>query len=120
VCGGSAQLSVIAEESDASMGDSPRRLVCARCAGWWSFPGDTCPQCGEPDPRRATGFVAHGHPAVRIDGCATCHGYIKTFDLREQEARNVVPLVDDIATVSLDLWAQEQGLHRASPSVAGV
>jgi FdhE protein len=120
VCGGTAQVSVIAEESGEFMGGSPRRLVCARCAAWWSFPRATCLQCGEHDPRLVTGFVARGRRAVRIDGCEACHGYVKTFDLREPDARDIVPLVDDVATLSLDLWAQEQGFHRANGSLAGV
>jgi FdhE protein len=120
VCDGPPQVSVIAEESGEFLGGSPRHLVCARCAGWWSFPRATCPGCGEHDPCRMSSFVAPDQPAVRIDGCAACHAYMKTFDLRGLRAREVVPLVDDVATTSLDVWAQTHGFGQVSPSLAGM
>jgi FdhE protein len=119
LCGAPAQASVIAEESGEFMGGSPRNLVCARCATWWSFPRATCPICGQDDPRSVSGFLRPDNRVVRIDGCETCHGYVKTFDLRQVGARDVVPLVDDVATLSLDLWAQEHGFERASVSFSG-
>ena len=119
-CGGPAQLSVIAEESGEFMGGSPRSLVCGRCAGWWPFPRAVCPWCSEADPNRLPSFVPDQRRAVRIDGCETCGHYVKTFDLREAGSGELVPLVDDVATVSLDLWAHDQGLSRPLVSFAGV
>lgn len=119
-CGGMPQVSVIAERPGDFLGGSPRSLVCGRCASWWSFPRATCADCGEDNPERLAPHVAQGLGWVRIDGCQTCSGYSKTFDLREDGARDVVPLVDDVASVSLDLWAHSQGLRRATRSVAGV
>ncbi len=119
-CGGPAQTSVIAEESGEFLGGSPRSLVCARCATWWSYPRATCPVCGEDDPRRVTPFVQSDDRRLRIDACQTCRRYVKTFDLRETGAAAIVPLVDDVASMALDLWAREQGFERASSSFAGV
>jgi formate dehydrogenase maturation protein FdhE len=119
-CGGPPQLSVIAEESGEFMGGSPRSLVCGRCAGWWTFPRAICTWCGEADPNRLPSFVPEERRAVRIDGCETCSSYVKTFDLREAGGVELVPLVDDVATVSLDLWAHDQGLARQLVSFAGV
>ncbi|HEV7535493.1 MAG TPA: formate dehydrogenase accessory protein FdhE, partial [Acidimicrobiia bacterium] len=101
-CGGLAQASVIAEESGEFMGGSPRSLVCGRCAGWWTFPRAICTWCSEADPRRLPSFVPDERRAVRIDGCETCSSYAKTFDLREAGGAELVPLVDDVATVALD------------------
>jgi formate dehydrogenase accessory protein FdhE len=120
LCGSAPQVSVIAEESGEFMGGSPRSLVCARCATWWAFPRITCPLCGEDDPRHLTPFVRTDDRTVRIDCCATCHGYVKTFDLRQAGAHEVVPLVDDVATMALDLWANQRGFDRATFSFAGV
>jgi FdhE protein len=111
---------VIAEESGEFLGGSPRSLVCARCATWWSYPRATCPACGEDDPTRVTPFVQSDDRRIRIDACHTCHRYVKTFDLRETGAGAVVPLVDDVATMALDLWARERGFERPSSSLAGV
>jgi len=119
-CGGPAQASVIAEESGEFMGGSPRSLVCGRCAGWWTFPRAMCTWCGEADPRRLPSYIPDERKAVRIDGCETCSSYVKTFDLREAGGIELVPLVDDVATVSLDLWANDQGLTRHLVSFAGV
>lgn len=118
-CGGLPQVSVIAPESGGFMEGSPRALVCGRCAGWWAFPRATCAWCGEDDPRKLAPYVPEEGPA-RLDTCETCSAYVKTFDLRRPGAATVVPLVDDVATVSLDLWAREQGLHRPVVSLAGV
>jgi FdhE protein len=112
-------VSVIAEESGEFMGGSPRSLVCTRCASWWSFPRAICALCGQDDPRSMSGFLVPGNRVVRVDCCETCHGYVKTFDLRQAGAAEVVPLVDDVATLHLDLWARDRGFNRASLSLAG-
>lgn len=119
-CGGPPQVSVIAEESGEFMGGAPRSLICGRCAGRWPFPRATCVVCGEDDSRRLSGWTADAWPVIRIDACDTCRTYIKTFDLRRPGGRDVVPLVDDVASASIDLWATGQGLHRPVRSLAGV
>jgi FdhE protein len=111
---------VIAEESGEFMAGSPRSLICSRCAGWWPFPRATCVACGETDSRRIGGWTAGGWPTIRIEACDTCRAYIKTFDLRQPGGRDVVPLVDDVASAALDLWAADQGLQRPVRSLAGV
>lgn len=119
-CGGLPQVSVIREESGEFMAGSPRYLVCGRCALWWSFARATCPWCGEDDSRRIGSFSPEGERLVRIDACDTCRAYVKTFDLRERGGKDVVPLVDDVATLTLDVWAHEKGLQRSGVSLAGV
>ncbi len=120
VCRGLPQVSAIVEESGEFMQGSPRYLICSRCAYWWRFARATCPTCGEHDPKQLGSFRADAWPWARIDSCQTCSSYVKTFDLREQGARAVVPLIDDLATVALDLWARERDLRRRAPSFAGV
>jgi formate dehydrogenase accessory protein FdhE len=119
-CGGPPQVSVIREESGEFMAGSPRNLVCGRCAYWWSFARATCPWCGEDDSRRLGAYSPEGDRSVRIDACDTCRAYVKTFDLREKGGIDVVPLVDDVATLTLDVWAHEKGLQRSGVSLAGV
>jgi FdhE protein len=65
-------------------------------------------------------YVAEGFSGVRLDVCGSCRGYIKTFDLREAGQADVVPLVDDVASLTLDVWAREVGLTRPGMSLAGV
>lgn len=119
-CGGPPQVSVIREESGEFMAGSPRYLVCGRCALWWSFARATCPWCGEDDSRRVGSFSPEGKRLVRIDACDACRAYVKTFDLREPGGKDIVPLVDDVATLTLDVWAHEKGLQRPGVSLAGV
>jgi hypothetical protein len=119
-CGGLAQVSVIAPDTGEFMGGSPRSLVCGRCAGHWTYPRALCTWCSEADPRRLPSFMRDERRSVRIDGCETCGSYVKTFDLREAGGVELVPLVDDVATVALDLWASDQGLVRPLVSFAGV
>jgi hypothetical protein len=119
-CGGGPQASAIAEESGEFMAGSPRSLVCGRCATWWSYPRVTCATCGEEDPRLVEGYLTQDRRWVRVDTCATCRSYIKTFDLRQPGAVHVIPLVDDIATLTLDVWAQHHGYSRPTTSLAGV
>ena len=120
VCGGPPQVSVIAEQSGEFMAGSPRWLVCSRCATWWAFARAVCPACGEDDSRRLAAYDVENLAPARIDACDVCRAYIKSFDLRRPGGRDVVPLVDDVATLALDLWAHERGLHRTTRSLAGV
>jgi hypothetical protein len=119
-CGDVPQASVIVEESGAFLQGAPRYLVCGRCATWWAFARAKCPSCGEDDSRRLGPYVAEQWRWARVDACDTCHAYTKTFDLREADAKDVVPLVDDVATLALDVWAHEMGFHRPALSLAGV
>lgn len=120
LCGGLPQVSVISERPGDLLGGAPRSLVCGRCTTWWAFSRVTCPSCGEDNPDRIGNHLVDGLGWVRIDGCDTCGGYIKTFDLREDASREVVPLVDDVASLTLDVWATSRGLSRPVRSLAGV
>ena len=55
---------------------------------------------------------------MRIEACESCHRYLKSIDLT-LDARPV-PEVDDLVSVVLDLWAQEQGFTRIEPGIAGL
>jgi formate dehydrogenase maturation protein FdhE len=46
------------------------------------------------------------------------HRYIKAIDLTLDG--RVIPEVDDLCSLSLDLWEGEQGYERLEPSLAGV
>lgn len=92
-----------------------RALVCSRCGVEWRVRRLTCTSCGETESDRLRIHTAEGLPHVRIDECETCRHYIKTVDLRRRG--DAVPVVDEIASVELDLWAGEQGLTKAAPNL---
>ena len=117
ICGGLPKLSVIAEESGEFMRGAARYLICGRCATAWGFARATCPNCREHHPQRLGVFTNERWPWARVDSCETCKTYIKTFDLRLPGSREVAPLVDDVATLTLDLWAIDHGLHAQGSSL---
>lgn len=115
-CGG---LPWIAARRDASAMEGARRMLgCALCGGDWLFGRILCPSCFEGDPVKLPSFQSDTHPNVRIEACETCHRYVKSLDLSE-DARPI-PEVDDLVSLSMDLWAAEQGFERIEPGLAGI
>ena len=72
----------------------------------------------EEDPRTLPSFRSETYPAVRIEACETCRRYVKSIDLTV-DAR-AIPEVDDLVSLGMDLWAQEQGFARIEPGLAGI
>jgi FdhE protein len=115
LCGWPPQVSRLEDERDA-LGN--RRLVCALCATAWTFPRATCPACGVSGDQGLEFHVDEGLAHVRVEACKTCRCYLKSVDLRVVGVAE--PLVDDLATPELDLWASEQGLEKIAPNVLGL
>jgi FdhE protein len=115
-CGGPPAIAL--RRDGAEMEGSRRFLGCALCGGEWHFRRILCPACFEEDPYKLPAFRAETHASVRIEACETCRRYVKSIDLSE-DARPI-PEVDDLASLSMDLWAAEQGLARIEPGLAGV
>jgi formate dehydrogenase accessory protein FdhE len=113
-CGWPPQVSMLADEP-ATQGN--RRLVCAFCAADWIFPRSVCPACGVSGDEGLEFHVDNRLPHVRVEACKTCRGYLKSVDLRVIGIAE--PLVDDLATPELDLWAIEQGLEKIVQNVLG-
>jgi FdhE protein len=95
-----------------------RYLCCSTCGGEWPFLRIRCPSCGEADPEKLPFFHDEARPQARVEACETCKRYVKSIDL-SVDARPI-PEIDDLLTLSLDLWAQEQGYERIEPGLAGV
>ena len=114
-CGGPPQVAVIRDLPDAV---GRRSLTCSMCATEWRFRRLTCPHCGETDADKLPVHTAESIAHVRVDACTTCSRYIKTVDLRKNGT--AVPLVDELAAVELDIWAQEQGLTKLRANVLGL
>ena len=95
-----------------------RSLLCAVCLHEWACLRIVCPVCGEEEFDKLPVYTAEQLTHVRIDACDRCHRYIKTVDLSKDGL--AVPCVDDIASVSLDLWARERGYTRIKENVFGI
>ncbi|MAG69371.1 MAG: formate dehydrogenase accessory protein FdhE [Vicinamibacterales bacterium] len=114
-CGWPPQLALLRDEPDAQ---GARSLVCSLCASEWAFARTVCVNCGERDAERLDYHVADSLPHVRIEACASCRTYLKVVDLRAEGSP--APLVDEIASVELDLWCDEQGLVKLQRNLFGM
>jgi len=113
-CGSKPQVAVLRPEGDGAK----RFLVCSLCATEWLFRRVLCPNCAEENKDKLPIFMAREFDYVRVDACDTCHTYIKSIDLSKNG--NAVPVVDELATLSLNLWAQENDYHKLQPNLFGV
>jgi len=112
-CAGPPVAAVLREEGHGAK----RFLLCAVCLREWECLRIVCPACGEQEFDKLPVYTAEQFAHVRIDACDRCHHYIKTIDLTKDGL--AVPCVDDIASVSLDLWARERGYMRIKHNVLG-
>ena len=94
-----------------------RHLACSLCLTEWEFRRIICPVCEEVDPFKLPRYSAEDPIAVRVDACDTCKSYLKSFDMTVDGL--MVPEVDEIATVPLDLWAAEHGYHKFQLNLLG-
>jgi FdhE protein len=113
-CGSKPQVAVLRPEGDGAK----RFLLCSLCSTEWIFRRVLCPNCGEEDKDKLPVFSAQEFDYVRIDACDTCHAYIKSIDLSKNG--RAIPVVDELATVSLNLWAVEKNYHKLRPNLFGV
>lgn len=114
-CGWPPQVALLRDEPDAK---GRRLLVCGLCATVWPFPRLRCPSCGEADSEKLLFHGSEGEPYIQVAECASCRAYLKTVDLREQGS--AVPLVEDLASPELDVWADEHGLWKISRNLLGM
>ncbi len=114
-CGGAPIAAVLRDEPETK---GRRTLLCALCLAEWVFPRMRCPACGEERPDRRPHHVSESWPHIRLEECGSCRTYVKAIDLRENGL--AVPVVDELASVELDLWAAEQGLSKLRPNLLGL
>ncbi|MGA3209727.1 MAG: formate dehydrogenase accessory protein FdhE [Terriglobales bacterium] len=100
-------------------GDGGKRsLICALCATEWAIGRIVCPGCGETAVEKLSVYTADEFPHVRVEACNSCGKYIKTVDLTKNGL--AVPIVDELATIPLNLWAQEHGYVKLQANLLGI
>jgi FdhE protein len=114
-CGGSPVVATLRDHAGAL---GARALVCGLCGNEQRIRRLTCAHCGESDAERLRVHTAESVPHVRLDECRSCGRYLKTVDLRRRG--DAVPMVEELATVELDLWAREQGLTKMQTNIFGL
>lgn len=115
-CGGTPWISARKSAPDAESGF--RYLACSLCALEWKVNRVHCASCFGEDPHKLPVFQSDAYPNVRIETCETCRRYIKSIDLT-QDARPI-PIIDDLLSISMDLWAVDEGYTRIEPGMAGL
>ena len=55
---------------------------------------------------------------MRVEACDTCRHYLKGIDLTRLGI--AVPLVDEVASAPLDLWADEHGYVKIELNLVGL
>lgn len=102
---------------DAGQG-AKRSLTCAMCGREWAYPRVQCWNCQEQDFDTLPVFGAEEYPYLRVEACDNCQSYLVGIDMTKDGL--AVPLVDELAAVTLNLWAQEQGYARRLPNLFGI
>lgn len=116
-CGGKPQVSFLqSKESNAESGT--RDLLCANCLCSWEFRRVVCANCGEEQPAKLGYFHSPEFDYVRVEACDSCKHYLKAIDLTR--FGHAVPLVDEIYSAPLDLWAREHGYTKIELNLVGV
>jgi len=112
LCGSLPYISFLREKEGLRFG------VCSFCGFEHRIRRICCPYCDEGDTAKLKLFRVAEYPGVAVGVCETCSMYIKTLDFRERD-KGVLPALDDMATVALDVLAQGQGYKRPTLSAWG-
>jgi len=101
VCGGAPDFALLEEEAGA------RYLICSRCNSEWLFRRLGCAFCDDSDFSKQV-YYPSDDEVYRLYVCQACRRYLKTMDLRSVQ-RRALPEVERIASVAMDVAAQQEG-----------
>lgn len=114
VCGFPPVVSYLADEGDVEGGRFAR---CGVCHSDWYYGRASCLSCGTSNDHELHYYMSEGVPSVvTVQACSACGGYIKMVDARQGSR---TPELEDVATMTLDLWIQQKGFHKISPNLFG-
>jgi FdhE protein len=113
-CNRKPALAVLRQQGDGGR----RSLLCGVCLTEWEFRRLICPGCGQEDQAKLPVYTADQIPHMRVECCDVCHTYIKTVDLTKSGLAD--PLVDELASVPLDIWAKEHGYAKIHANFLGL
>jgi FdhE protein len=102
ICGREPKIGEIRGEGET------RFLFCNQCGFEWQFELIKCPFCGNEEQQTLAYFTIEGDEHYRVDVCNKCKRYVKMVDFRHTN-RKVDLDVEDIATLHLDMLANDEG-----------
>ena len=115
VCGSSQAISELRKPKQNGSKDTAegaeRILHCSFCGSEWRATRLGCTFCRNTDAESLRYLYIEDDDAYRIDVCEKCKKYIKTVD-SSAISHETVPAVEDIATLHLDIIAEEEGYER--------
>jgi FdhE protein len=104
ICGKEPKIGEIREEEGC------RYLYCTQCGIEWNYMRIKCPFCGNEEQKTLAYFTVEEDERYRVEVCDNCKRYIKTVDFRSTNEKADLE-VEDIATIHLDMLANEEGYH---------
>lgn len=114
LCGAKPIVGVLRPEGDGAK----KSLICRLCGYEWAFRRIYCPACGEEREPLMAFYSAPEIAHVRVDVCETCRTYMKSVDLTK--TGRAIPLIDELASLPLDLWARENGYRKLQINLLGI
>jgi FdhE protein len=93
-----------------------RYLRCGRCGVEWQAHALRCTFCNNNDHEQLVSLVPENNASARaIESCKRCTGYLKSIN-RLEGVDALAVMLEDLASVDLDIAAVEQG-YRRPPSL---
>jgi len=90
-----------------------RLLLCGCCGTRWRYRRIGCTFCENENDHRLPVLTIEGQNGLRVDCCDVCGGYLKAY-----EGRGCEPfLLEDWASLHLDILARDRGLKRLASSL---
>ena len=110
VCGNQPLIGRLVDKEGRRMHD------CSFCGFEWRAPRMGCPFCLAPETEGSEYYVSDDEPGYLLSVCKPCGCYFKLGDFRECD-RPWFPLLDDLSSLTLDLYAAQLGYKR--PTLSG-
>lgn len=108
-----------AKPAMASLTDDPQRILhCSWCttSGPYRFTG--CPHCGISDPSKLGTLVPEEEKGFKVVTCNECKTYLKVVESPVLAEMSID--LADLASLPLDIVAQEKGYARRAPNPIGL
>jgi FdhE protein len=113
-CGARPLASVLRGEGEGGK----RFLACSLCSNEWEYRRILCPNCGETNQEKLPVFTTPDFDYIRIEACDACGAYLKSIDMT-RNGLAVTP-ADELASVALNVWAEEHGYAKIEPNILGL
>ncbi len=112
ICGAPPLIGQLATREGAQM------CVCSFCRHSYRVKRMQCPFCLEENPEKLRTFSTREEPAFLVRACDTCSCYLKVVDFRES-GRAALPVIEDLASLTMDVLAEKEGFRRPTRSAWG-